>query len=101
MRRVLFWLGIALVVLAVGGAAWFVPGLRQRSYMGSGYVAKHLCSCVFVAGRELGDCRADLAPNTEAVRAEVLAADRAVRAWVPLLAQRTARYSDGTGCTLE
>lgn len=102
MRRVLLWAAVALVFVLLGGAAWVVPGMRQRSYMGSGYVAKHLCSCVFVAERTLASCRADLEPSSDRVSVELLAADRAVRAWVPLLAERIARYSgDGTGCTLE
>ena len=101
MRRALLVVAVALVVLLAAGAAYVLPGMLQRSSMGSGYVAKTLCSCVFVAGRELAACRADLTADSDRVRAEVLAAERAVRAWVPLLAERRARYAEGTGCTLE
>jgi hypothetical protein len=93
--------GIAVAVLAGGAAALVLPGMAQRSYLGSGYVAKHLCSCVFVAGRELAACRADLAESSDRVSAELLPAERAVRAWVPLLAERRASYTEATGCTLE
>ncbi len=101
MRRALLVVAIALAILLVAGAAFVLPGLLQRSRIGSGYVAKQLCSCVFVAGRDLSACRADLTADADPVRAELLAADRAVRAFVPLLAERIARYTDGTGCTLE
>jgi hypothetical protein len=93
--------GIALVALTVGGAALVVPGMHERSYMGAGYVAKQLCSCVFVAGRDMASCRADLTESSDPIRAEVLDAEQAVRAWVPVLAERRATYTDGTGCTLE
>ncbi len=101
MRRVLLLVAAAVVVALVVAAALFVPGMAQRSSMGSGYVAKQLCSCVFVAGRDLADCPADLTESSDPVRAEVLTAEQAVRAWVPLLAERRATYTDGTGCTLE
>jgi hypothetical protein len=75
--------------------------MRQMAKIGAGYVAKQVCSCVFVGGRDLVACRGDLRPRAERVQAELLLPDRAVRAWVPLLAERVARYRDGSGCTLE
>jgi hypothetical protein len=101
LRRALLAVGIAAIALVGTGAAVYLPGMVQRSRMGAGYVAKQLCSCAFVAGRALEECRADLAESAERVRAELLPAERAVRAWVPLLAERIARYTGETGCTLE
>jgi hypothetical protein len=91
---------IALVVawvLLVGGAlVW--QQLRERSEVGAGYVAKELCSCVFVGERTLDSCRPDLPPEMERVQAE-LGADR-VRAFVPYLAERIARHEPPFGCVL-
>ena len=101
MRRALF--AVALLLAAALGAAglYYGPGMRQLARVGSGFVAKQVCSCIFVGGRDLAACRADLRPRAERVEAEVLGAERAVRAWVPLLGERTARYRDGSGCALE
>jgi hypothetical protein len=101
MRRVLLAIALLCVVALAGAAAYYGPGMRQMAKIGAGYVAKQVCSCVFVGGRDLVACRGDLRPRAERVQAELLLPDRAVRAWVPLLAERVARYRDGSGCTLE
>ena len=73
--------------------------LAQQAEIGAGMVAKQMCSCVFVGGRDAQACRLDLGPEMAAVRSEQLA--DGVHAWVPLLASRTARVREGTGCTLD
>lgn len=86
-----------LWVLLIAGALGF-QWLRDQSDVGAGYVAKELCSCVFVAERDLASCRPDLPPEMEAIEAE-LGADR-VRAFVPALAERIARFEPPFGCVL-
>jgi hypothetical protein len=83
--------------LLVGSALVYQEG-RERSLVGAGYVAKELCSCVFVGGRELASCRPDVPPSMDRVRAE-LGADR-VRAYVPYFAERIARFEPPFGCVL-
>ena len=36
--------------------------LRIQSEVGAGYVAKELCSCIFVGGRDPASCRPDIPP---------------------------------------
>ena len=92
------WIAIAVIwVLLVGGALLYEVA-RNRSSVGAGYVAKELCSCIFVAGRSLESCRPDIPPSMDRVEAEV-GADR-VRAFVPHLAERIARNEPPFGCTL-
>jgi len=86
-----FWL-----LLVVGALVY--ERARDLSTVGAGYVAKELCSCVFVGERSLESCRPDIPPNMERVEAE-LGADR-VRAFVPYLAERIARYEPPFGCVL-
>ena len=73
--------------------------LAPQADIGAGFVAKQVCSCIFVGGRDEQACRLDLGPELEPVRSERLA--DGVHAWVPLLASRSARFREGTGCTLE
>jgi hypothetical protein len=86
-----------VVLLAV--AAFGRARLAPRADIGAGYVAKLLCSCVFVGGRDEAACRLDFGPEFARVRSEVLA--DGVRAWVPLLAARRAHFREGSGCTLD
>ena len=86
-----------LWVLLVGAVLLYEEG-RDRAGVGAGYVAKELCSCVFVGERELASCRPDIPTTMERVQAE-LGTDR-VRAFVPYFAERIARYEPPFGCVL-
>jgi len=92
---------VALFVLGALLAAAAVARIRlaPQADIGAGFVAKQVCSCIFVSGRDEQACRFDLGPELAPVRSERLA--DGVHAWVPLLASRSARYREGTGCTLE
>jgi hypothetical protein len=96
--RVVVVLLALLAVLGAGGAWW---RLRPLAQVGAGYVAKQMCSCVFVAERSFESCRSDMLPSLHRVRAERLPGGAGVRAFLPLLADRTARFHGATGCTLE
>jgi hypothetical protein len=90
----------ALVVLAALG----VVGWRRIHFqadVGAGFVAKTVCSCMFVAGRSLESCRADVLPVMDRVKAEVLDEPHGVHAFVALFASRTATWEPRTGCTLD
>ena len=92
------WVAMAVFwVLLVGGALAY-EWARDQSAVGAGYVAKELCSCVFVGERDLASCRPDIPPTMDRVQAE-LGADR-VRAFVPYLAERIARFEPPFGCVL-
>ena len=86
-----FWL-----LLVVGALVY--ERARDLSAVGAGYVAKELCSCVFVGERSLASCRPDIPETMKRVEAE-LEADR-VRAFVPYLGERIARYEPPFGCVL-
>jgi hypothetical protein len=90
------WLAL---VLATALYVW----LDDQSYVGSGYVAKEICSCVYVGSRDFAACRTDLMPLTGLgwLRAEPLPDGSGVRAWLPGFDPRIARAEDGGGCTLE
>jgi hypothetical protein len=94
----------AAVVLAAGLAfglvSWYLP-TRNAVDVGAGMLAKQICSCVYVAERDVADCRADQFSSMDPIRLEVLPDEKRVRAWLPALGERTAIYREGLGCTLE
>ncbi|MCP3984763.1 MAG: hypothetical protein GY723_10265 [bacterium] len=97
MKRVF----VGLLLVLAGTVAWFLPRILTQTNVGAGYVAKQACSCIFVGERSLASCRADMMPEMEPIEAELLETGVGVRAWVPLLAERIARYKEPYGCTLE
>ena len=73
--------------------------LRDAS-SGAGYVAKEVCSCIHLGRRSLASCRPDVPEYMDGIRAEELSDGTGVRAFVPLFAERVARYAEGFGCAL-
>jgi len=97
--RILRRIVLVVVALMVAGFVGLRIRFGEQADIGAGYGAKHLCSCVFVGGRDYDACRRDLGADMDPVQSRVI--DHGVEAWVPLLARRTARFTEGTGCTLE
>ncbi|WP_305097509.1 hypothetical protein [Croceibacterium aestuarii] len=92
-------LALAFVVLVSG---WFFrEPIYGRAETGAAYGAHVACSCRYLAGRGLSDCKKDFEPGMEAVFLSEDADEKSVTAYVPLLASETARYRKGYGCVLE
>jgi len=100
-RRRHGWLGWlilsagAVVVLLYGGT------LRQQARAQAAYGARIGCSCHYVEGRPLGDCRKDFAPDMALVTLGDDKDARSVTARFALLFPTTATYREGAGCLLE
>ena len=100
-RRI--WPRALLAVVVLGAAAgWYyrepVAGYTET---GAAFGARTACSCRYVAGRPIGDCKKDFEPGMALVFLSDDPETRSVTARVPLLASATARYRDGFGCVLD
>jgi len=97
------WRRIALALAAILAAlGWYYgPDLLARAETGAAYGARVACSCRYVGGRDLKDCRKDFEPGMELVSLSEDAEAKSVTASVPLLANQTATYREGYGCVLE
>ncbi|WP_129649266.1 hypothetical protein [Peristeroidobacter agariperforans] len=97
MKRI--WPLIAgVLVLLVGIGVWSARDTYATARMGTTYVAKQTCSCLFVAGRPLDSCSTDFDP--EALQSlDVVAGNGAVTASAlgGLISSRS-RFEDGFGC---
>jgi hypothetical protein len=94
-------LALALVLLAVVVIAWFWQPLKSYAMTGASVGARVGCSCRFVEGRPLGDCRKDFEPGMGLVRLSEDEKAKSVTASFPLLAHQTASFQAGQGCVLE
>lgn len=99
-RRYLRWVFVLIAVL-VGAVAFVWPQLHGYALTGTAYGARVACSCRFVGGRPLGDCRKDFEPGMDLITLSEDTAARSVTARFPLIARQTATYRQGWGCVLE
>lgn len=103
------WSAIAVVAAGAGialGAVWFgvaAPRIAAAHAL-TGYMAKAVCSCLFVEKRGLAGCKADaLVDHAEAlapVGLRVGEPGKWVKASLFPLADDEAVYEEGFGCTL-
>jgi hypothetical protein len=93
--------GIALCVSIALGVSTMM--ILEALPVGAGYVAKNMCSCVFVSRRSLESCRPDMLVIMSGVVIEIsdLPPRRGVRASISPFATRFASYDEPYGCTLE
>ena len=98
-RRLRWGLLVLFLLAAVG--AWVWPQVHGYAVTGASYGARVACSCRFVGGRPLGDCRKDFEPGMGLITLSEDTAARSVTARFPLIARQTATYREGWGCVLE
>lgn len=99
-RRSRLWLAW-LALAALAGLAWFWGPIHGRAQTAASYGAHVACSCRFIGGRDLDDCRKDFEPGMGLVTLSEDAEARSVTARFPLLSTQTATYRDGQGCQLQ
>lgn len=92
------WIATLVLAALFAGGALAYEHVRRMALVGAGYVAKEVCSCVFVGGRSLASCRGDVPASMDRVQAEQL--PDGVRAFVTFFAERVASYDPAFGCTL-
>ena len=98
-RRFWRWIAAAAaLILAVGlVAAWAL--VRPYGETGSTYLAKQLCSCVFLTGRTDASCLAENGSDVRRFDVRIDHAGRTVSARL-LLFSSIAAYDEGYGCRI-
>lgn len=93
---------VVVGLLAVSGALlWQIWLKEQVAYakVATAYGAKMVCSCRFVAGREMDSCMQDFTVDISAVTVSE-DEDRITASVLGGVVKSTAAFEDGLGCTL-
>ena len=98
-RRSRVWLLAALALAAL--AALFWQPVAGYAVTGASYGARVACSCRYLGGRSLADCKKDFEPGMELVTLSEDAQAKSVTARFALVHAQTATYREGEGCVLE
>lgn len=92
---------LVLALLLAGALAWYWKPIKGYAMIGSAYGARVACSCHYLGGRSLSDCRKDFEPGMELITLSEDKDAKSVTARFPLLARQTATFREGAGCRLE
>jgi hypothetical protein len=89
-------LGVLVLLLGIG--VWSSRDTFATARIGTTYVAKQTCSCLFVAGRSLDSCHTDFEPETVSA-IDIQVSERtvtasALRGFISARAQ----FDQGYGC---
>ncbi len=93
---------LLVVAVLLCGLGWInrAPVLGYTA-AGASYGAHVTCSCRYIAGRSLEDCKKDRLSGMELVSLSDDEEAKSVTARFPLLPSVTATYRKGYGCVLE
>ncbi|MEO0439244.1 MAG: hypothetical protein AAF067_00060 [Pseudomonadota bacterium] len=93
---------VLILFLVILGAvfAWNYNFIKGQLAVGTAYGARVACSCHYIGGRDIGDCRKDFEPGMELIGLSVDDESRQVTASVPLLSSATAEFREGWGCVM-
>ncbi len=95
------WIGLIVVALvAAVGWAYREPAMGYAN-TATAYSARVACSCRFVAGRSLKDCKKDRLAGMELVTLVDDPQAKSVTARFPLISSDTAIFRKGYGCVLQ
>lgn len=104
VARILKWLGLGLLAVVLGAAGWLYLLPPELLRVGTAYAAKIVCSNTFVAGRDPAEV---LAKDVQAPGHPLLAyvsfdkgEDTVTTRLFGVLAEQTAVYRPGLGCTV-
>lgn len=100
-RRRLMRAGLVLAAMLAGALAWGWEPLGGYARTGASYGARMGCACRYVAGRPIGECRADFEDGMGLVMLSDDPDTRSVTARFPLLSRQTAQFRPGEGCMLQ
>ncbi len=92
---------MTLALVAAALLIWFWKPVSRTATLGASFGARMACSCHYIAGRSLDDCRKDFEPGMGLIMLSSDEKAKSVTARFPLLARQTAVFAEGPGCTLE
>ena len=98
--RMALYIGAVFLLILISVLAYNFTFITGQLNVGTAYGARVACSCRYVGGREIEDCRKDFEPGMELIGLTVDEDSNRVTASVPMIASATAEFREGWGCVM-
>jgi len=95
----LYAVALFLIVL-VALFAYNYNSIRGQLDVGTAYGARVACSCHYVGGRDIEDCRKDFEPGMEVINLSIDDERKRVTASALMMESATAEFREGWGCVI-
>lgn len=99
-RRIALYIGALFLFILITVLAYNYAFIKGQLNVGTAYGARVACSCHYVGGRDIEDCRKDFEPGMELIGLSVDEERKRVTAAVPLIESATAEFREGWGCVM-
>ncbi len=99
-RRLALYAALIFVAVLLAIFAYNYSFIKGQMGLGTAYGARVACSCHYIGGRDLTDCRKDFEPGMEVISLSLDEEKKRVTASVPLIASATAEFREGWGCVM-
>jgi hypothetical protein len=97
-RRYIIWAIAAICLIAVAWFAYNYRGIKGQAELAAAYGAHITCSCRYIAGRELDNCKRDFEPGMDMLTVTDDPETKRITASIPFLAKAIAERRGAYGC---
>lgn len=98
--RMALYVGAIFLLILIAVLAYNFAFIKGQLNIGTAYGARVACSCHYVGGRDIEDCRKDFEPGMELIRLAVDGERKRVTASALLIESATAEFREGWGCVM-
>ena len=98
--RIALYVGAFSLLVLVAVLAYNYAFIKGQLNIGTAYGARVACSCHYVGGRDIEDCRKDFEPGMELIDLTLDDVRKRVTASALMMESATAEFREGWGCVL-
>jgi hypothetical protein len=99
-RRILIYIGALFLLILIAVLVYNYAFIKGQLNVGTAYGARVACSCHYIGGRNIEDCRKDFEPGMELIGLTVDEEQKRVTASALLIESATAEFREGWGCVM-
>lgn len=99
-KRTALYVGGLFLLILIALFVYNFATIKGQLDVGTAYGARAACSCHYVGGRDIDDCRKDFEPGMGAIGLSLDDTRKRVTASALLIESATAEFREGWGCVI-